>query len=148
MEEHGSLGDSIIGRASLLSELAASHVEVILREYGLGFGAFDLLAAASAAAERASQADLARRLGIAPPSLSEMVQTLSRKGLIEQVSSSEDRRTKQIALTARGKEVFSKCLEAVAESDRVATQGIEAQELEIAVRVLQTAIRNLMRRPL
>lgn len=49
-----------------------------------------------------SSADLARRVGITPQSMSEVIAMLERKGLITRTSRDENRRIADVALTAAG----------------------------------------------
>jgi DNA-binding MarR family transcriptional regulator len=53
-----------------------------------------------------SSADLARRVGITPQSMSEVIATLERKGLIVRTARDDNRRIADVALTAAGESLL------------------------------------------
>ena len=130
-------------QASVLSELVAARLEPVLESNGVNFGTFELLSAAHAADGKASQAELARRLGITAPSLCEAVKGAVAKGLVEQRPVKRDRRVHRIHLTRKGNALLKKLLQGLAETESVLAQGIPAADLALAVRVLGDAASNL-----
>lgn len=124
--------DGIIVRLLVLNEMISAILEPKFRRHGLTFGLFELLAA-TARAEEVSQAEVARRLGIAPASLCEAVQSASRKGLIEQSPSVTDRRVKNLRLTARGRASLRLALQEVEALDREAESCLSNQALKSAL---------------
>lgn len=124
--------DGIIVRLLVLNEIISAILEPKFRKHGLTFGLFELLAA-TARSEEVSQAEVARRLGIAPASLCEAVQSASRKGLIEQSPSPTDRRVKNLRLTARGRSCLRLALQEVEELDREASASLSNQALKSAL---------------
>lgn len=124
--------DGLIVRLLVLNEAISGILEPRFRKHGLTFGLFELLAA-TARAEEVSQAEVARRLGIAPASLCEAVQSASQKGLIEQSPSATDRRVKNLRLTARGRSSLRLALQEVEELDRKASACLSKKALESAI---------------
>lgn len=143
MEGERSLRGSLSARASVLSEMVSARLDPVLEANGLNFGTFELLSAAHAADGKASQAELARRLGITPPSLCEAVKGAIAKGLVEQRPNKRDRRVHRIQLTRKGGAALRKILSALAATEQSMVRGISAEHLDIAVRVLGDAAHNL-----
>lgn len=144
MKGQSDVGDSLTGLASVLSELTASLVEPVLQKHGLGFGAFDLLSAVHAADGRETQTQIAARLGISPPSLTEAVQSAVRKGLIEQLVVATNQRARRVMITDKGKKILQECLDQVTQAETVAIQGVSAGELEQAKETLRKATNSLL----
>lgn len=143
MEGERSLQGSLSARASVLSELVSAQLGPVLEANGLNYGTFELLSAAHAADGKASQAELARRLGITPPSLCEAVKGAMAKGLVEQRANKRDRRENRIQLTRKGGAALRKVLSALSATEERMTRGISTEQLDIAVRVLGDAAHNL-----
>lgn len=137
--------DTLSGQASLLSELVAQALEPALTDVGLTFSMFELLTTIRACGTEASQADVARRLGITPPSLTEAVRLAVKSGVVEQRPSKTDGRSKTLALTTVGTKKLQKTLEAVNQAEKTLVNGIKQQDLQTAVLVLKAASRNLAR---
>lgn len=144
MKGQADVGDSLTGLASVLSELTASLVEPVLQRHGLGFGAFDLLSAVHAADGRETQTQIAARLGISPPSLTEAIQSAVKKGLIEQLVVATNQRARRVMITDKGRRILQECLDQVSQAETVATQGMSAAEVEQAKTLLQKATENLL----
>ncbi len=88
------------------------------------------------------QSDLVRTLYIERASLSGIVATLVRKGLVDQVPDQVDQRQRLLQLTASGKKLWDK-LPDLAFIHKAAFDGIDAAAIATAVRVLQTATERL-----
>ena len=88
------------------------------------------------------QSDLVRMLYIERASLSGIVATLVRKGLVDQVPDQVDQRQRLLQLTASGKKLWDK-LPDLAFIHKAAFDGIDAAAIATAVRVLQTATERL-----
>lgn len=146
MKGQTDVGESLTGLASVLSELTASRVEPVLYKHGLGFGSFDLLSAVHAADGRETQTQIAARLGISPPSLTEAIQSAVRRGLIEQLVVANNQRARRVILTPKGQAILKECLDRVAESEAIATSGISTPDLNQAIETLQRATQNLLKR--
>lgn len=146
MKGQTDVGDSLTGLASVLSELTASRVEPVLYKHGLGFGSFDLLSAVHAADGRETQTQIAARLGISPPSLTEAIQSAVRRGLIEQLVVANNQRARRVILTAKGQSILQECIDQISASEAIATSGLGAAELAQAIETLRRATQNLLKR--
>jgi DNA-binding MarR family transcriptional regulator len=88
------------------------------------------------------QRDLVRRLEIERATMSGIVATLSRKGLVEQEPDRVDQRQKLLRISAAGAKLWSE-LPDLSFIRSVAFGGMDDADIETAVRVLQTATERL-----
>lgn len=140
------VSDSLSGQAGLLVELLTAAMSPELERVGLTVSSFELLSAIHASGGKASQAEIAQRLNIRPPSLSEAVRYASQKGLVEQVGVEEDRRLKRLRLTAAGRRAVHEVLESVRQTESEMVAECTPEEITEAVQLLRRINRNLARR--
>ena len=88
------------------------------------------------------QRDLGRMLQIERATLSGIVSTLVRKGLVEQTPDSADQRQRMLRITASGLELWDE-LPDLALIEAVAFDGVDPAVLATVVKVLQAATRRL-----
>lgn len=88
------------------------------------------------------QRDVVRQLEIERATMSGIVATLVRKGLVEQEPDRVDQRQKRLSMTAAGTKLWGE-LPDLSFIRSVAFDGIDDAEIAIAVRVLQTATERL-----
>ncbi|QCO19875.1 MarR family transcriptional regulator (plasmid) [Azospirillum brasilense] len=94
------------------------------------------------------QRDLGRALELERATLSGIVATLVRKGLVHQTSSGDDQRQRLLTLTAAGEALWRELPDLSFIHD-AAFGGIDVAELATTIRVLQTAterLQNLLRK--
>ncbi len=89
------------------------------------------------------QRDLASMLQIERATLSGIVTTLVRKGLIDQTPDSDDQRQRMLRITRSGKKLWKELPDPTELILAVAFKGTDPAELAIARRVLQTATERL-----
>ena len=89
------------------------------------------------------QRDLVRLLQIERATLSGIVATLVRKGLIDQTPASQDQRQRMLHLTTSGKKLWKELPDPIALILSVAFDGVDQRELATASRVLQAATERL-----
>ena len=89
-----------------------------------------------------AQRDLVRILDLERATLSGVVATLVRKGLVDQSASGKDQRQRTLQLTEAGKKLWSELPDLHFIQD-AAFSGIDPADLAIAIRVLQTATGRL-----
>jgi len=92
---------------------------------------------------RATQRELAERLGIEGPTFARMLDTLEEEGLVERRASSEDRRTKTIALKKRALPGLKRIGAIVNTTRRDLLQDIDEKELLAVVALLRTLMSKL-----
>lgn len=123
--------------------MTAQYLEPTLARLGITFSVFELLSTVKALGSDVPQADVARRLGITPPSLTEAVRSAVQQGLLVQVKLPSDARAKAVQLTPKGQDILQEVLKAVQQAERVLCTGIPAAELRVALSVIKQANRNL-----
>lgn len=140
-ERLGLNPDSLTAQVLMMSELLNAATEPALAAHGLKPSTFDLLSTIHTAGPNATQAEIARRLGIKPPSLTEALRGL--KHLVEQVPSETDSRVKHLRITDRGKTALAATVKAVEAVSRAITAGIDREQLALTTEVLKKANRLL-----
>jgi MarR family transcriptional regulator for hemolysin len=139
------LKESLSGQAGLLCELLTAAMEPKLQDSGVSLGTFELLTAIHASGGRATQIEVARRLGITPPSLSESVKGAASRNLIEQHIDSDDGRRKILKLTHSGRKAMQSIVKGVNNAENRMVDGIDATQLAVVIDVLKKVNRNLAR---
>jgi DNA-binding MarR family transcriptional regulator len=117
-------------------------MESILRPYGLGSTQYYVLYQLTNAGPT-MQRDLGRMLQIERATLSGIVSTLLRKGLIDQMPGPEDQRQRVLRLTDAGMKLWEELPDPLAVIRAIAFEGSDAAELATAVRVLQAGTQRL-----
>lgn len=116
-------------------------MDTVLRPYDLGSVQWYVLYQLVNAGPT-MQRDLVRRLEIERATMSGIVATLSRKGLVEQEPDRVDQRQKLLRISAAGAKLWSE-LPDLSFIRSVAFGGMDDADIETAVRVLQTATERL-----
>ena len=129
-------------RLASLYELQSAWLEPRLEAIGVSWTTFQLLLTAAAAGENASQIEVARRLGVTAPTLSESVQAHVAKGLLSQVQGKKDRRIKVLTLTPKSQELMVQIRRLVAESEAVMTRGLSEGACRDMANLLDRAAEN------
>ena len=117
-------------------------IEAILRPYDLGSTQWYVLHRLAHDGPT-MQRDLTRALQIERATLSAIVATLVRKGLIEQSPHSVDQRQRVLELTPAGRDLWDGLPDPIALTQAVSFSGVDADELATTVRVLRAATRRL-----
>jgi DNA-binding MarR family transcriptional regulator len=117
-------------------------MESVLRPYDLGSTQFYVLHQLANHGPT-MQRDLGRMLQIERATLSGIVATLVRKGLIDQIPGSEDQRQRVLRLAGAGTKLWEELPDPLALIRAIAFDGSSAAELAIAVRVPQSATQRL-----
>lgn len=116
-------------------------MEAVLRPYDLGATQWYVLYQLAHDGP-IMQRDLVRMLQVERATLSVVVGTLVRKGLVEQVPDRVDQRQKLLRITAAGTKLWDK-LPDLALIHKAAFDGIDGAAIATAMRVLQTATERL-----
>lgn len=136
--------DSIGPRIAALYELQAAYLEPKLKELGLNWASFQLLSAVFVSEGKTSQAEISRRLGITPATMSEAVYLHVQKGLLDQVPSSQDRRVRLLKLTKKSEKLMAQVNELIAASEVILTQEMNEKDRASFVRLLGKALDGMM----
>ena len=135
---HGSVGSW----AKRLYFASRALMDAVLRPYDLGSTQWYVLYQLANEGPT-MQRDLVRLLQIERATLSGIVATLVRKGLIEQMPDSEDQRQRMLRITAAGRKLWKDLPDPVALILSIAFNGVDEAELATARRVLQAATERL-----
>jgi DNA-binding MarR family transcriptional regulator len=120
-------------------------MELILRPYDLGSTQYYVLYQLASEGPT-MQRDLGRVLQIERATLSGIVATLVRKGLVDQLSDIEDRRQRVLRLSGAGRKLWDELPDPLALIRAIAFEGADAAELATTARVLQAATLRLSER--
>lgn len=133
-------------RIATIYEHHAAFLEPRLQSLGIGWGTFQLLSAVYAAGGAVSQAEIARRLGVTPATLSETAYAHVQRGLLTQSAAGSDRRVKALALTKRAEDLMRKVATCLAEAEEAISEGLTTSEKAALSKSLDKIIANLERR--
>jgi DNA-binding MarR family transcriptional regulator len=117
-------------------------IESVLRPYDLGSTQWYVLYQLANDGPT-MQRDLGQMLHLERATLSGVVATLVRKGLVDQMPDSADQRQRVLRITAAGMKLWLDLPDPLALIRRIAYDGADDAELAIAVRVLQAATQRL-----
>lgn len=121
---------------------ARSVIEATLRPYDLGstqwYVLWHLVHDGSMA-----QRDLQVALQVEKPTLSGVVSALVRKGLVEQVTDSQDQRQRLLSITPAGRALWKTLPDPIALILKTAFDGVSKDDLSTVVRVLSTGVERL-----
>ena len=117
-------------------------IESTLRQYDLGSTQWSVLYLLANDGPM-MQRDLVHRLRIERATLSGIVATLVRKGLVEQMPDSLDQRQRVLRLSTSGMKVWEGLPDPVAIVQDISFGATDAAELHIALRVLKAATQRL-----
>ena len=134
--------DSVGAWAKRLYFAARSVMDSVLRPYDLGSTQWYVLYQLANEGPT-MQRDLVRMLQIERATLSGIVTTLLRKGLVDQTPDSEDQRQRMLRITRSGTKLWRELPDPIELVTAVAFDGADPTELAIARRVLQTATQRL-----
>ena len=134
--------DSVGAWAKRLYFASRGVMDTVLRPYGLGSTQWYVLHQLANVGPT-MQRDLVNMLNIERATLSGVVTTLVRKGLVAQAPDSEDQRQRMLRITRAGSRLWEALPNPIEQILKVAFDGADPAELEIARRVLQSATKRL-----
>jgi len=101
-----------------------------LRRIGQSSARMEALAAIFNSPSMSAQVDIARRLKIEGPTMTRMLDTLQKDGLVERLADPADRRTKQLRLTKAGEDVLAAMFEIGDEMRTRLLDGLSEEKVE------------------
>ena len=134
--------DSVGAWAKRLYFASRAVMDSVLRPYDLGSTQWYVLHQLANEGPT-MQRDLVRMLQIERATLSGIVMTLVRKGLVDQTPDSEDQRQRMLRITRSGTKLWKELPDPIGLITAVAFDGTDPTELAIARRVLQAATQRL-----
>ena len=142
-EPHSSRHDTVGGWAKRCYFAGRAVMDAVLRPYDLGSTQWYVLYHLAHDGP-SRQSDLLRMLHIERATMSGVVATLMRKGLVDQAPDPSDQRQKCLRLTAAGKALWGELPDLMPIVTR-AFDGIDAEDIATAARVLRRATEQLER---
>lgn len=134
--------DSVGAWAKRLYFASRAVMDTVLRPYGLGSTQWYVMYQLANEGPT-MQRDLVNILNIERATLSGVVTTLVRKGLVAQSPDSEDQRQRMLRITRAGSKLWEALPNPIEQILEVAFEGADPAEMEIARRVLQGATQRL-----
>ena len=119
----------------LTSHFYQQQLNEELAPYGITFRQFQVLGWLVYEGDL-TQAELAQRLMIEPPTLVGILDRMQREGWIERRGSDEDRRRKLVRLKPSAKTVWSKVVACLTKMRKRATADLSTEELELLKQLL------------
>lgn len=113
-----------------------------LMPFGITFRQFQVLAWLVHDREM-TQADLAKRLMIEPPTLAGILCRMEAMGWIVRSTAANDRRRKMITVSPGAADVWKQVVECLLESRREATAGMTREEIDLLKSLLRRVLNNL-----
>ena len=98
---------------------------------------FEVLRQLAVADGRSTVSALARELAVDPAAVTRLVAGLTRLGLVERESDARDGRRRPVVLTDEGRRRMADLHALLHERESALTEGLDAREIETAMRVLQ-----------
>lgn len=89
------------------------------------------------------QSELAERLEVATVTTSKLIDRLEARGYVERRSDPEDRRSNRVYATGQAKALVKIMTHTIFEVDKIANQGVAAEDLAVTLRVLGRMRSNL-----
>jgi MarR family transcriptional regulator, lower aerobic nicotinate degradation pathway regulator len=143
-DRNAATGHATVGAWTKRCYLAArAAMDDALRPHGIGATQWYVLHHLVHAGPTA-QRELQRVMEVERATLSSVIITLVRKGLVEQIPDRVDQRRKLLRLTKSGDTLWSE-LPDLTRIHSIAFDGIDAKEIDTAIRVLQVATERLER---
>lgn len=93
--------------------------------------------------ENIYQKDLENVLNLRRATVSGVLQTMEKNNLIERITDSIDTRTKRIILTEKSKEVFAERKKNIEDIEKIITENISKEDLEVFFKVTETMKKNI-----
>ncbi|MER7002479.1 MarR family winged helix-turn-helix transcriptional regulator [Dactylosporangium sp. NPDC000555] len=134
--------DSVGAWVKQFHRVSQAAIDRVLRPYGLGPTQWYVLYHLANDGPT-TQRDLAETLQVERATLSGIVASLVRKGLVEQSPDAADQRRRVLRLTPAGQDLWEALPDPIATVGAVAFDGIDPADLERAIRVLEAATRHL-----
>lgn len=127
-------GMEILARARRLTMLSRAPIEAVFERHGLDTGEFDVLATLRRTDKPSVRpTELYQDLMISSGGLTDRLRRLEEAGMIERISCAEDKRSKRVGLTVRGRSVIDAAFAEDMEVERALLSSLTSdQKAELA----------------
>lgn len=103
----------------------------------------DIMGFLSKSKENVYQKDLEQEFDLRKPTISGILKTMEKNGVIERVEAKQDSRIKQIILTEKGKKICTEYMERINKMDDLIKKDISDEEQKIFFKVMDQIRKNL-----
>ena len=130
--------------ATLVSRSARSLDRALDQALGAAGGSLStwLVLRALGSGEHATQAELARAVGVRQPTLTHHLDSLERSGFVTRHRDAGDRRAQRVLLTEEGRRLFVRLRRVAAAFDGQLRAGLSDDEVDVLERLLRTLVDN------
>lgn len=130
---------AVVGRISRLAQAIHAEQEPVFRAHGLTAGEFDVLATLRRASpdEAITPGDLAGSTMVTTGGMTKRLDSLERRGLVRRDPCDDDRRSVWIRLTAAGRRLIDRAVEAHVENEARILSGLTKKERDQLARLLR-----------
>ena len=122
-----------------------NHLNKVLHPYGLTIVHFRVMGIIEKN-DACSQNYLVRETHKTKPAITTLVENMVNRGLVLRVNDPENRRTNQIYLTPKGRELLKKTEKVVTEAVNQITKDVPEKDLRITIQTLNKLSENLMKK--
>lgn len=132
---------AVAPRVAALQEMQSEWMQPVLEQLRISAATFQLLTTVFAGDGQLSQAELGRRLGLAPATISEAIAAQVKAGILTQGSSDTDGRVRTVQLTSRGQELVVAIRDRLQAGEAELERLMGVQDYEDLGRLLDKAMR-------
>ena len=143
--DEASDGD-LLARLQEVARHGRTHYARHLLKTGLYAGQEKIIEAL-AQAETMTPGELARMLGVRPPTITKTIGRLEEQGFVVRSASEDDGRQVRVALTQAGRDVLGTMNKALAKAEKQALKGVKKKERKQLEKILGKIETNLAVRP-
>jgi DNA-binding MarR family transcriptional regulator len=135
----------VVGRILRVEHLADNRIRRTLRAAGLDRGGFDVLATLrrSGRPYRLSPTQLYEELVLTSGAMTHRIDALTRAGFVERSADESDRRSLLVGLTAKGKSVIDRALEAHLRCEQELITGLSAVDRDKLAGLLRKLLHGI-----
>ncbi len=137
-------GQAVIKKMIRISKTHKLLIEERIKSVGLHRSLHMMLMYLSNCESTPSQKDLAAEFHISPAAVAATLKKLEADGYIEKALSEGDKRTKEISITEKGRDMVKRSYDIFRATDEEMLVGIEREELEKMYAVLEKITDNLV----
>jgi len=127
----------VVGRLARTARLLGDGINAGFKEFGLTPTEFDILATLKRSGEPLTPTELYQTLMLSSGAMSIRLEALVKRGLVERVPSSEDRRSNRVSLTEAGERLIDDAVTAHVANEAALLQPLDEQEQAQLARLLQ-----------
>lgn len=127
---------------TIANRWSSTSSRLYLDEFGIGIGAWRVLASIHARGE-ASSLDVAHHISMDTAAVSRAVTQLDKDGYIRKVEGRFPGRTRPYALTPTGKKLYTRIMKLALKREAQLLAGLDTEERQELIRLMQRILQNI-----